>query len=96
MPRGHADLGKLRRILVLIDGNIAPLPIGQRGGARGELQVAHTPDDDRMRMALDDILDEGHTLAAVREKLLAAGAAEFYSAIFAQKDIGRPKPNFCT
>jgi hypoxanthine phosphoribosyltransferase len=46
----------------------------------------------RVVLVVDDILDEGHTLAAVREKLLAAGAAEFYSAIFAQKDIGRPKP----
>ena len=46
----------------------------------------------RVVLVVDDILDEGHTLAAVREKLLAAGAAEFYSAIFAQKDIGRAKP----
>ena len=33
VPHRHADLGKLRRILVLIDGDIAPLPIGQRRGA---------------------------------------------------------------
>lgn len=46
----------------------------------------------RVVLVLDDILDEGHTLAAVRAKLLAAGATEFYSAIFAQKDIGRAKP----
>ncbi len=46
----------------------------------------------RAVLVVDDILDEGHTLLAVREKLLEAGAAEFYSAIFAEKDIGRPKP----
>ena len=46
----------------------------------------------RVVLVLDDILDEGHTLAAIRAKLLEAGASEFYSAVFAQKDIGRPKP----
>jgi hypoxanthine phosphoribosyltransferase len=46
----------------------------------------------RVVLVLDDILDEGHTLAAIREKLLAAGAHEFYSAVFADKDIGAAKP----
>jgi hypoxanthine phosphoribosyltransferase len=46
----------------------------------------------RVVLVIDDILDEGHTLAAVRAKLLDAGATKFYSAVFAQKDIGRPKP----
>ena len=46
----------------------------------------------RVVLVLDDILDEGRTLAAVRDKLLAAGAKEFYSAVFAQKDTGREKP----
>lgn len=46
----------------------------------------------RVVLVVDDILDEGHTLAAVREKLLSAGAAEVYSAVFAEKDTGRPKP----
>ena len=46
----------------------------------------------RVVLVLDDILDEGHTLAAVRERLLAAGAAGVYLAVFADKDIGRPKP----
>ncbi len=43
-------------------------------------------------LVLDDILDEGKTLAAVREKLLAAGAREVYCAVLADKDIGRAKP----
>jgi hypoxanthine phosphoribosyltransferase len=43
-------------------------------------------------LVLDDILDQGHTLAAIRGKMLDAGAREFYSAVFADKDIGRTKP----
>ncbi|MGQ0749699.1 MAG: hypoxanthine-guanine phosphoribosyltransferase [Betaproteobacteria bacterium] len=46
----------------------------------------------RVVLVLDDILDEGHTLAAIRDKLLAAGATEFYSAVFADKNIGAAKP----
>jgi hypoxanthine phosphoribosyltransferase len=46
----------------------------------------------RVVLVIDDILDEGHTLAAVRQKLLDAGATEFYSAVFAHKDLGRTKP----
>jgi hypoxanthine phosphoribosyltransferase len=46
----------------------------------------------RVVLVLDDILDEGHTLAAVREKLMEAGATEFYAAVLAQKDTGRAPP----
>ena len=46
----------------------------------------------RVVLVVDDILDEGHTLAAVRTKLIEAGAAEFYAAVLAQKDTGREKP----
>ena len=46
----------------------------------------------RSVLVLDDILDEGHTLAAVRAKLLEAGAGEVHIAVFSQKDTGRPKP----
>lgn len=46
----------------------------------------------RTLLVLDDILDEGNTLAAVREKMLAEGAAAFFCAVFADKDIGRAKP----
>ena len=48
--------------------------------------------ESRVVLVLDDILDEGHTLAAIRDKLLHAGAREFHSAVFCQKDTGRPKP----
>lgn len=46
----------------------------------------------RAVLVVDDILDEGHTLAAVRESLVAAGARELYCAVFAEKDTGVEKP----
>lgn len=47
---------------------------------------------DRVVLVLDDILDEGITLAAIRKRLLEMGARRVYSAVFADKEIGRPKP----
>ena len=46
----------------------------------------------RTVLVVDDILDEGITLAAIRKKLLEMGAGQVYSAVFADKDIGRAKP----
>jgi hypoxanthine phosphoribosyltransferase len=46
----------------------------------------------RAVLVLDDILDEGHTMAAIRDRILAAGATQFYSAVLADKAIGRDKP----
>ena len=46
----------------------------------------------RVVLVLDDILDEGHTLSAVRERLLEMGAAEFYSAVLTTKETGQAKP----
>lgn len=48
--------------------------------------------NDRVILVLDDILDEGITLAAIRAKVLENGAKAFYSAVFAEKETGRPKP----
>jgi hypoxanthine phosphoribosyltransferase len=45
----------------------------------------------RVVLVLDDILDEGRTLASIRDKVLSAGASRFYSVVFAEKDIGKPK-----
>lgn len=45
-----------------------------------------------MVLVLDDILDEGITLAAIRERVMDQGATAFYSAVFADKDIARSKP----
>lgn len=46
----------------------------------------------RVVLLLDDILDEGHTLSVLRERVLALGAARCYSAVFGDKQHGRPKP----
>lgn len=46
----------------------------------------------RVVLVLDDILDEGETMAAIRTKVLAAGAQAFYSAVFANKLIAKSKP----
>lgn len=43
-------------------------------------------------VVLDDILDEGHTMHAICEKLTAMGAASCRSAVFANKLTGKPKP----
>ena len=47
---------------------------------------------DRVVLVVDDILDEGITLAAIRMRLTEMGAAKVYSAVFADKAIGREKP----
>jgi hypoxanthine phosphoribosyltransferase len=46
----------------------------------------------RSVLVLDDILDEGETLAAVRNKLLSMGAARVWSAVLTNKDNGLDKP----
>ncbi len=46
----------------------------------------------RTVLLIDDILDEGITLAAVRQRLLGHGAQQCFTAVFADKDIGRVKP----
>jgi hypoxanthine phosphoribosyltransferase len=46
----------------------------------------------RVVLVLDDILDEGETLAAIRTVLLGEGAAAVYSAVMTDKDHGRAKP----
>jgi len=46
----------------------------------------------RVVLVVDDILDEGETMAAIRERVLGMGAQAFYCAVFADKAIGRAKP----
>ncbi|NHZ78109.1 hypoxanthine-guanine phosphoribosyltransferase [Massilia sp. CCM 8695] len=46
----------------------------------------------RIIIVLDDILDEGETLAHVKQRLLDMGAAEVVIAVFADKAIKRSKP----
>lgn len=46
----------------------------------------------RVVLVLDDILDEGETLLAIRRRVMELGANKFYSAVFADKQHGRQKP----
>jgi len=46
----------------------------------------------RAVLVLDDILDGGDTMAAIRERLLALGAASFACAVLVEKKLSRPKP----
>lgn len=46
----------------------------------------------RTVLVLDDILDEGHTLAAIRQRLLDDGAHSVRCAVFAYKETGATKP----
>jgi len=43
-------------------------------------------------LLLDDILDEGHTLAAIRDKCLDLGALDVKIAVLTEKLLGRAKP----
>ncbi len=43
-------------------------------------------------LVVDDILDEGETIAAIKQRVMELGATRFYSAVFADKENGRDKP----
>lgn len=47
---------------------------------------------DRTVLLLDDILDEGHTLSAIKEKCLAQGAKEVVIAVLVEKLLAHSKP----
>jgi len=63
-----------------------------RGGSISWKVSPGTAVSGRTVLVLDDILDEGQTLAAICDRLLAAGARHVYSAVFAEKETGCPKP----
>ena len=46
----------------------------------------------RVVLVVDDILDEGVTMAEVVRRLRQQGASEVFSAVFADKNLGRAKP----
>jgi len=46
----------------------------------------------RAVLVLDDILDGGDTMAAIRDRLLALGAASFHCAVLVEKRLARKKP----
>ena len=60
----------------------------------GTLEWRYLPDDKvagRAVLLLDDILDEGITLAAIRDKLVAAQARQVWTAVLMEKTTGRAK-----
>jgi hypoxanthine phosphoribosyltransferase len=46
----------------------------------------------RSVLVLDDILDGGETMAAIRERLMALGASAFHCAVLVEKVLARKKP----
>lgn len=64
----------------------------QQGGA---LKWKVAPQENvrgRVVLVVDDILDEGETLLAIKQRVLELGAKQFYSAVFADKENGKSKP----
>lgn len=62
------------------------------GGALAWRVEPSIPVRGRTVLIVDDILDEGVTLAAIRERLLQLGAEACYTAVLAEKMNGRHKP----
>lgn len=64
-----------------------------RGGVRGHtiewLAYPSQPLEGRTVLVVDDILDEGHTLAAILDYCRARGVAEVLSAVLVHKNHGR-------
>ncbi len=63
---------------------------GTEGGELVWIAGPHEPVKGRTVLLLDDILDEGRTLATIRERLLELGASSVLTAAFALKE--RPEP----
>ena len=67
----------------------------------GEMQWRVAPAEavkDRVVLVLDDILDEGETMAAIRDRIVSMGATRFLSAVLCEKKIAAAKPlkpDFC-
>lgn len=62
------------------------------GGALSWRAAPWIPVKGRTVLVVDDILDEGVTLAAVRDRLLQQGAARVLMAVVADKENGKEKP----
>ena len=62
------------------------------GGALSWRSAPWTSVKDRTVIVLDDILDEGMTLAAIVERLKELGAKECYTAVATEKLNGKKKP----
>lgn len=61
----------------------------------GELHWKVAPRENvkgKVVLVLDDILDEGHTMQAIKQRVMELGATKFYCAVFADKLNGKIKP----
>lgn len=61
----------------------------------GELHWKVAPRENvkgKVVLVLDDILDEGHTMQAIKQRVMELGATKFYCAVFADKANGKAKP----
>ncbi len=63
---------------------------GTQGGELVWIAGPQEPVKDRIVLLLDDILDEGRTLATIRTRLLEQGAVEVLTAAFALKERATP------
>ena len=66
--------------------------LDNRGGRLSWRSAPWTPVKGRTVLVIDDILDEGVTLAAVCDSLTRQGAAEVKMVVFADKANGKNKP----
>lgn len=62
------------------------------GGALSWRAAPWTPVKGRTVLLLDDILDEGVTLAAIVERMMQLGAKACYTAVATDKENGKKKP----
>lgn len=65
---------------------------GTRGGEIEWCALPRGEVNGRTVLLMDDILDEGHTLAAAKAKLLELGAVRVEVAVLAEKELGHAKP----
>ncbi|MFM0024367.1 hypoxanthine-guanine phosphoribosyltransferase [Paraburkholderia azotifigens] len=70
-----------------------------KGSAEMQWRVAPSGSvKDRVVLVLDDILDEGETMAAIRDRIMDMGAKRFMSAVLCEKILQKAKPlhpDFC-
>ncbi len=85
-------LPQLRFPLELDYVEVTRYGISTRGGELSWRMAPGQAVAGRAVLVLDDILDEGHTLAAIREKLVALSASRVVIAVLSEKETGRPKP----
>jgi hypoxanthine phosphoribosyltransferase len=75
------DYVHVTRYGAAIEGSKVEWRVAPPSGVRG-----------RAVLVLDDILDGGHTMLAVREELRVLGAASFQCAVLVEKTLSRAKP----